>query len=277
MVSMVKRCHQTETHPITFEEIWSVTKSGEHGLKEKIIQIRNRYEAEKDITGDTDKAKKAIADLKLELPGFLPSGTFSKRDSGSLVEYSGLLCADMDSLGDRLAGIREMLKSVPFVRAVALSPSGDGLGFSLILNDPLRHEDSFRSIRTTAVTSASKLTINAKTRAASASSPTTLISGYAKTETRFCHRRIHYHGVKLHPVTSRRQLTSTPGSRLHSGYSVNCAPCRRRGDTSWIAPGLISTPTSPARSTPSFTWRPFQLCPASTNPVLMSLRASTKC
>ena len=147
-VSMVKRCHQTETHPITFEEIWSVTRSGEHGLKEKIVQIRNRYEAEKDITGNTDKAKKAIADLKLELPGFLPSGTFSKRDSGSLVEYSGVLCADMDSLGDRLPGIKELMKSLPFVRAVALSPSGDGLKvFFNVINDSLRHEDSFRAIR----------------------------------------------------------------------------------------------------------------------------------
>ena len=147
-VSMVKRCHQTETHPITFEEIWSVTRTGEHGLKEKIVRIRNRYEAEKDITGDTDKAKKAIAELKLELPGFLPSGTFSKRDSGSLIEYSGVLCADLDSLGDRLSGIRDMLKGVSFVRAIALSPSGDGLKvFFNVINDSLRHEDSFRAIR----------------------------------------------------------------------------------------------------------------------------------
>jgi VirE N-terminal domain len=147
-VSMVKRCHQTETHPITFEEIWLVTKTGEHGLKEKITQIRNRYEAERDITGSVEKAKKAVADLKQELPGFLPSGTFSKRESGSLVEYSGVLCADLDSLGDRLPGIREVLKTVPFVRAIALSPSGDGLKvFFNVFNDPLRHEDSFRSIQ----------------------------------------------------------------------------------------------------------------------------------
>jgi hypothetical protein len=147
-VSMVKRCHQTETFPISFEDIWTAIRSGEHGLKEKISQIRNRYEAEKDITGDTDKAKKAIAELKLELPGFLPSGTFSKRDNGSLVDYSGVLCADLDSLGDRLTPIRNTLKDMPFVRAIALSPSGDGLKvFFNVINDPLRHEDSFRNIR----------------------------------------------------------------------------------------------------------------------------------
>jgi putative DNA primase/helicase len=147
-VSMVKRCHQTETSPITFEEIWSVTRNGDHGLKEKITQIRNRYEAERDITGDAVKAKKAVADLKMELPGFLPSGTFTTRNNNALVEYSGILCADLDSLGDRLTAIRNTLKDMPFVRAIALSPSGDGLKvFFNVINDPLRHEDSFRNIK----------------------------------------------------------------------------------------------------------------------------------
>jgi putative DNA primase/helicase len=147
-VSMVKRCHQTETHPITFDEIWDAVRTGAHGLKEKISQIRNRYEAEKDITGDVAKAKKAVADLKLELPGFLPSGTFTKRENNALVEYSAILCADLDSLGERLTPIRNTLRDMPFVRAIALSPSGDGLKvFINVINDPLRHEDSFRNIK----------------------------------------------------------------------------------------------------------------------------------
>ena len=147
-VSMVSRCHQTETHPIELDEVWRVIRSGEHDLKERITQIRNRYEVEKEVTGDVTKAKKAISDLKNDLPGFLPSGTFSKRESGALVDYSGLLCADLDSLGGRIQHIRDILKTLPFVRAVALSPSGDGLKvFFNVINDPLRHEDSFRSIR----------------------------------------------------------------------------------------------------------------------------------
>jgi hypothetical protein len=146
---MVRRCHETETRPITFEEIWMVTRTGEHGLKPKIIQIRNNYSYEKDISqGDVARAKKAIGDLKMELPGFLPSGTFSKRDNGSLVDYSGVLCVDLDSLGDRLGGLRESLRMMPFVLAVALSPSGDGLKvFINVINDSTRHEDSFRAIQ----------------------------------------------------------------------------------------------------------------------------------
>jgi BT4734-like, N-terminal domain len=147
-VSMVRRCHETDTHPITFDEIWDAIRTGKHGLKEKISQIRNRYEAEKDITGSAEKAKKAISDLKLELPGFLPVGTFSKRENAALVEYSGILCADLDTLGDKLPMVRESLKSYKFVRAIALSPSGDGLKvFFNVINEPARHEDSFRAIQ----------------------------------------------------------------------------------------------------------------------------------
>lgn len=147
-VSMVSRCYETDTHPISFTEIWDTIKTGKHGLKEKITQIRNRYEAEKDITGSVEKAKKAVAELKQQLPGFLPSGSFTKRESGSLSAYSGLLCADLDSLGDQLTPVRELLKLIPTVRAMALSPSGDGLKvFFNVVNDPSRHEDSFRAIR----------------------------------------------------------------------------------------------------------------------------------
>src|SRR5215831_4471488 len=147
-VSMVKRCHDVVTHPISFEEIWKVTRDGDHGLKNKIVQIRNRYEAEKDITGSTEKAKKAIADLKMELPGFLPSGTFSKRSNEALVEHSGILCADLDGLGDQLPFVRKCLIDYPFVHAVAVSPSGDGLKvFFNVVKDPARHEDSFRAIK----------------------------------------------------------------------------------------------------------------------------------
>jgi hypothetical protein len=147
-VSMVMRCHDTETHPITFDEIWDAIRTGKHGLKEKITLIRNRYEAEKDITGSVEEAKKAIADLKGELPGFMSAGTFSRRANEALVEYSGILCADLDSLGEKLPFIRESLKSYPFVHAIALSPSGDGLKvFINVVKDPLRHEDSFRAIQ----------------------------------------------------------------------------------------------------------------------------------
>lgn len=148
MISFVRRCHETDTKPMSLEEVFDAIKSGAHGLKERINQIRNRYEAERDITGDAEKARKAIAELKMELPGFLPSGTFTKRDNASLVEYSGLLCADIDGIGEGVEKLKESLKLFPFVHAIAISPSGDGLKvFFNVVNDPLRHFDSFRSIK----------------------------------------------------------------------------------------------------------------------------------
>src|SRR5262249_16736379 len=66
----------------------------------------------------------------------------------ALVEHSGILCADLDSLGERLDFVRTCLQECSFVRAVALSPSGDGLKvFFNVVNDPARHEDSFRAIK----------------------------------------------------------------------------------------------------------------------------------
>ena len=148
-VSMVSRCYETETRPIEFSEIWDTIRNGDHGIKEKITQIRNNYEAEREVFGrGPAEAKKAIADLKQELPGFLPSGNFSKREAACLVEYSGILCADLDTLGEKLAFVRDALKNYPCIRAIALSPSGDGLKvFFNVINDPARHEDSFRAIK----------------------------------------------------------------------------------------------------------------------------------
>lgn len=148
-VSFIRRCHETETKEIGLDEVFTAIRTGDHGLKGKITQIRNRYEVEVDVTGgDRVKAKKAIADLKNDLPGFLPSGVFSKRENGALVSYSGLLCADLDSLGEKVQPVKQILKTLPFVRAIALSPSGDGLKvFFNVVNDPARHEDSFRAIR----------------------------------------------------------------------------------------------------------------------------------
>lgn len=147
-VSMVRRCHDTETQPITFDEIWAATKEGKHGLKGKITQIRNRYEVEKDVTGDLKKAKEAVASLKMELPGFLPSGSFAERNNAGLLQHSGILCADLDSLGDAMPQVRTFFQECPYVRAVALSPSGDGLKvFFAVEPNVERHGDSFRAIK----------------------------------------------------------------------------------------------------------------------------------
>jgi hypothetical protein len=148
MVSVIRNVGETATQPMSLDEIFEAIRTGEPKLKPWITQIRNRYEAEKDITGDIEKAKKAIADMKANLPGVLFSGLFKERNNEALVEYSGLLVADLDSLGDKIGFVRDTLKAYPFVAFIMLSPSGDGLkvGFN-VMRDPARHGDSFRAIQ----------------------------------------------------------------------------------------------------------------------------------
>jgi|SRR5215469_4778101 len=148
-VSFVRRCNEKDCKTMLLEEVFYAIRSGDHGLKEKITQIRNNYQYERDVAhSGTENAKKAVASFKAELPGTLFSGTFSERNNASLVEYSGLLCVDLDTLGAKLNAARESLKDVPYVRAIMLSPSGDGLKvlFNVVL-DPARHADSFRAIQ----------------------------------------------------------------------------------------------------------------------------------
>src|SRR5262245_23767467 len=148
-VSYVRSCMETDTIPVELEAVFEMIRTGGGGLEEQINKIRNNFEMELALTRNRETAKKAIADLKLALPGFLPSGTFSKRDNASLEEYSAILCADLDGIGEeKVISIKETFKAFPFVRAVAVSPSGDGLKvFFNVVNDPDRHGDSFRSIQ----------------------------------------------------------------------------------------------------------------------------------
>src|SRR2546427_809630 len=81
-------------------------------------------------TGDLKTAKDSVAPLKKTLPGVMWSGRFSSREKPAvekLLAHSGLLCADLDDLGDRLADVRAKLKASPNLWAMFLSPTGKGL------------------------------------------------------------------------------------------------------------------------------------------------------
>ena len=77
---------------------------------------------------DAYRRSTAAADrLKRELPAIAWSGVFDRRNNASLLTHSGLLCLDLDGLGDRLANARHLLVADPHVLAAFLSPSGTGL------------------------------------------------------------------------------------------------------------------------------------------------------
>ena len=127
MISMVQCATDTETRDISVEKVLEAVRTGGKKLKGQISQIRNRFELELAIIGDRKKARLAVDPLKKQLPGITWSGTFERRANDGLMKYSGLLCADVDSLGADAPSVRERLTKSPYLYALFDSPSGDGL------------------------------------------------------------------------------------------------------------------------------------------------------
>ena len=147
IISMVSCAADTKTRDISLQKVLDGIRTGGQRLKGKITLIRNRFEAELAFTGDREKAKLKIDPLKKQLSAVTLSGQFSRRDNGSLVKHSGLLCADLDSLGPRLVEVRKKLEASPHVVTTFLSPSGDGLkAFFRIPDDVSQHAASFRAV-----------------------------------------------------------------------------------------------------------------------------------
>lgn len=68
-------------------------------------------------------------DAKKSLPAFTPAGTFSRRANARILQHSGLVVVDLDhlSLHTEPAPLKERLSAHPAIKAIFLSPSGDGL------------------------------------------------------------------------------------------------------------------------------------------------------
>src|SRR5262249_15955872 len=111
-------------------------------------RIRDRFKAEFAISGDYKKAKLAVDALKKQLPGVTFSGTFSHRAGDKLRQHSGLLPADLDSLGEDLANVRAKLLTSPHLFLLFLSPTGYGLkAVFRVPADASKHLASFRAVR----------------------------------------------------------------------------------------------------------------------------------
>jgi len=64
-----------------------------------------------------------------------------------LIQHSGLICADLDSLGDTLREVRDNLLTSPYLWAVFISLTDDGLkAIFRVSADPLKHMASFDAV-----------------------------------------------------------------------------------------------------------------------------------
>src|SRR5262245_28679336 len=147
-VSTFQNASDTIPRDLDVSDVLKAIRTGGKKLRGQIEQIRNRFQAELAITGDYNKAKRAVDLLKKQLPGVTWSGTFSQRASNKLIQHSGLLVADLDSLGEKLADIRKKLLNSPHLWALFVSPSGDGLkAVYRVSADAQKHPASWRAVQ----------------------------------------------------------------------------------------------------------------------------------
>ena len=146
-ISWVDNASSVETHDCAATKMLEVVRTGGKELRGKVEALRQAIQLELGRHGDYNEAKKATSELKKRLPAVIWSGTFIKRDNASLVKHSGLLCADLDSVGERLSETRRNLVTSPHLFALFLSPSGDGLkAVFRVPADASKHAASFLTI-----------------------------------------------------------------------------------------------------------------------------------
>jgi hypothetical protein len=120
LVSGVKNAAEVETRDCNAQAIINGIRDGK--WRKPIEGIRGVFSTVMaDSGGDRKAAKEAVAADKRKLPGLMWSGLFSTREKPAaerLRKHSGLLCADLDDLGERLADVRAKLLASPHLFAL---------------------------------------------------------------------------------------------------------------------------------------------------------------
>jgi hypothetical protein len=149
LVSWVDHAKDTATqHCDAKEIIESIRQDKRFALSAPIDAIRAKFSSVMSSTGgDRKAAKEAIHKEKIRLPGVTWSATFRRRSKDALLEHSGLLCADLDELGDALPEIRAKLVESKHLWALFTSPTGDGLKCVFrVPADAAQHKASFHAV-----------------------------------------------------------------------------------------------------------------------------------
>ena len=96
-----------------------------------------------------EKDKETRNKLKQDLPAICFSGKFSKRDDGSLLKHSGLICLDFDNFPSHaeMLAKKEELSADQYTFSVFVSPSGNGLKVLVkIPANPEKHKSYFNAL-----------------------------------------------------------------------------------------------------------------------------------
>ena len=100
-------------------------KSGTYAGKIKVIRQRFQTAIARGVP--YEDAKKAVDSHKKKLGAITLAGTQPMRGNKYPVQFTGLIQADFDLLGDKLQSIRDLLATDPHVFALFISATGEGL------------------------------------------------------------------------------------------------------------------------------------------------------
>ena len=145
LVSMVKDTWATDCLDEELDAALAGIRDGR--WKTKVEKVRAAYRIYgSDVSGP----------LKKRLPGFLFSGTFTRRNNASLVTHSGFVVADIDKLDggdhtksaeDRINEVWTKLLTSPYLIALFVSPTLSGLkALFRVPADPALHTASFKAV-----------------------------------------------------------------------------------------------------------------------------------
>ena len=130
-VSLTAEANAPEiTDTVTPESIIDDIRQGRWA--EEVSKIR-------ELVAERGKDDEEVRRLKKKLPGVVWTGTFSYRNNDSLLRYSGLICADLDYVPDRLNDLMDKARSDPHAAAAFTSPTGTGL--KIVFRVPVNAED----------------------------------------------------------------------------------------------------------------------------------------
>src|SRR6516162_339747 len=110
-ISYVHNGRSTQTRDERAVEAIESIRAGQY--RTKIEPIRNNYARALAAGMSSQEAKQQVSSLKINLPAFMPSGSFKHRSNEGLTAHSGLICADLDNLGERLAELQTRLEQDP--------------------------------------------------------------------------------------------------------------------------------------------------------------------
>ncbi len=133
MITIFKNIFSKEPHYISVSDALERIREGKS--REQVEKIRSAIDKEK------------ASELKKNLPSICFSGTFkANRQDDDLIQHSGYICLDFDSVFDCKQLKKELFQNES-IKAVWISPSGNGVKALVNIADTKKHRQHFEALK----------------------------------------------------------------------------------------------------------------------------------